>query len=313
MKNRGYRVKIGVSSALLLALLTRMGPAMAQGKVSVDTAVLHPGRLAAVVSVQGGLYVASLAGLYYAWYRDYPQTTFHFFNDSGEWMQVDKCGHAVASAWISRIGYLSYRWAGLPEKRAAWYGGLLGFAYMLNIEMLDGFSAGWGFSPGDLAANTFGSAIFVAQQLGWHEQRISLKYSFHPTSYAEYRPDLLGTGFVQNMLKDYNGHSYWLSGNISSFLPAGTRFPRWLNIAVGYGAEGMTGGFGNPAIHNGQPVPEFQRYRKFLLSVDVDLTRIPVRSKAVKALFNVLSFIKIPAPAIEINTLGNFRAYPVYY
>jgi hypothetical protein len=115
------------------------------------------------------------------------------------------------------------------------------------------------------------------------------------------------------MIKDYNGQSYWISGNISSFLPAGSKFPKWLNIAMGYGAEGMTGASGNTLNQNGQPVPEFPRYRQFFLSLDVDLTRIPTKSKVLKGIFNVLSFIKIPAPAVEYNTLGQFKVHGLYY
>jgi hypothetical protein len=281
--------------------------------IQPDTAGIHKGRLAGVLIAQGTLYVASVTGLYYAWYRDYPQSSFHLFNDGNEWMQVDKCGHAITAYYISRIGYSTYRWSGVKENRAAWFGGLLSLAYMLNIEMLDGFSAEWGFSSGDFAANTLGSMIFVGQQLTWHEQRFSLKYSFHQTKYAQYRSDLMGDNLIQNMIKDYNGQSYWISGNISSFLPPGSKFPKWLNIAAGYGAEGMTGASGNALNQNGQPVPEFPRYRQFFLSLDVDLTRIPTKSKVLKGIFNVLSFIKIPAPAIEYNTLGQFKVHGLYY
>ncbi|MCX6279911.1 MAG: DUF2279 domain-containing protein [Bacteroidetes bacterium] len=278
-----------------------------------DACGVKKGRLTGVLIAEGSLYAASVTGLYYAWYRDYPQSAFHLFSDGGEWMQMDKCGHVITTWYIGRIGYTSYRWAGVKENQAAWFGGLLGFAYMLNIEILDGFSSEWGFSLGDLAANTLGSAIFVGQQLLWRQQKFSLKYSFHQTQYAQYRPDLLGKNLIQQMIKDYNGHSYWISGNISSFLPSESKFPKWLNIAIGYGAEGMTGASENSISQNGQPIPEFPRYRKFFLSIDIDLTRIPTRSAALKTLFSVLSFIKIPAPALEYNTLGQFKVHGLYY
>ncbi len=293
---------------------------LAEKNISADTVLPSSGtsginkkRLTGVLAVQGALYVASVTGLYFAWYKDYPQSSFHLFNDADEWMQVDKCGHTVTAFYISRIGYSTYRWAGVTEKKAAWYGGLLGFAYLLNIEILDGFSTEWGFSPGDLAANTLGSLVFIGQQLAWHEQRFSLKYSFHQTGYAQYRPELLGNNLIQQMLKDYNGQTYWLSGNISSFLHKGSRFPGWFNIAIGYGAEGMTGARYNATGQTGATIPGFERYRKFYLSVDVDLTRIPVKSSFLKGLFAALSFIKIPAPALEFNTLGQIKFYPCYF
>jgi hypothetical protein len=302
---------------LLIAGLSVQLQSPAQGADTVkapgDSVTIRKGRLAGVLAAQGTIYLATLGGLYFAWYQDYPQSSFHFFDDNDEWMQMDKMAHSTTAYYISRIGYESYRWAGVKPRAAAWYGGLLGFAYLLNIEILDAFSAEWGFSTGDLAANTFGCALFVSQQLAWHEQRFMLKYSYHTTGYPAYRPDLLGDNLIQNMVKDYNGMSFWLSGNIHSFLPEKSRFPRWLNIAFGYGAEGMTGAYGNINVSSGQPVPEFSRYRKFFLSVDVDLTRIRTRSKVLKGVFTVLSFIKIPAPAIEYNTLGQLKFHPLYY
>ena len=274
---------------------------------------IRKGRLTGVLMVQGTLYVSSVVGLYVAWYQDYPQSSFHLFGDAGEWMQVDKCGHAITTYYISRIGHDSYRWAGVSEKKATWFGGLLGFAYMLNIEILDGFSSGWGFSMSDMAANTLGSMMFISQQLAWHQQKFMLKYSFHQTAYAAYRPNLLGNNLIQNMIKDYNGHTYWISGNIRSFCHEESKFPKWLNVAVGYGAEGMTGAFSNAESTDGHQIPAFTRYRKFFLSVDVDLTRIPTKSPFLRTMFTLLSFIKIPAPAIGYSTQGSWSFYPLYY
>lgn len=298
---------------ILLYFLPFRGEGQVPDTLKKDTITLHKGRLTGVIAVQSALYLGSLAGLYFAWYTDYPQSALHLFNDNGEWMQLDKLAHTTTAYYISRIGHASYRWAGLDKKRSIWFGGLLGFAYMLNIEILDGFSSEWGFSLGDLAANTTGCVIFMVQQFAWDEQRILLKYSYHPTQYPQYRPELLGENLLQNMLKDYNGMTFWLSGNIHSFLPEKSRFPKWLNIAVGYGAEGMTGAFGNASETMSDQIPPFTQYRKFFLSVDVDLTRIPTRSKVLKAVFNVLGFLKIPAPTVEYNTLGQFKFYPFYF
>lgn len=302
---------------LLLTLLT-LNPSQqalcgSSDTLATDSSQIRRGRLTGVLAVEGALYVGSLGLLYFAWYKDYPQTTFHLFNDNGEWMQLDKMAHTTTAYYISRIGHATYRWAGLDKNRSIWFGGLLGFAYMLNIEILDGFSAEWGFSLGDLAANTAGCAIFMAQQFAWDEQRFLLKYSYHPTGYPKYRPELLGENLIQNMLKDYNGMSFWLSGNIHSFLPQGSRFPRWLNVAIGYGAEGMTGANGTSGSTPTDQIPPFVQYRKFFLSVDVDLTRIPTRSKFLKGIFNVLGFIKIPAPTLEYNTLGQIKFHPFYF
>jgi uncharacterized protein YfiM (DUF2279 family) len=311
-----HRRKILITGLLCLLTFIFTSPARADGHDTLVTPAkdtLHPGRLIGVLSAQGALYFGSLAGLYFAWYKDYPQSTFHFYNDAGEWRGMDKIGHTTTAYYISMIGYHSYRWCGLSNQRSALYGGLLSMAYLLNIEILDGFSSGWGFSMGDFTANAAGCLLFMGQQLVWKEQRFSMKYSFHQTEYARYNPDLLGNNLIQNMLKDYNGQTYWLSGNISSFLPKSSKFPKWINVAFGYGAEGMLGAYSNADSLNNQAMPHYDRYSQLYLTLDVDLTRIPTRSKVLKAFFTIFSFIKIPFPALEYNTLGQFKFHPFYF
>jgi len=270
--------------------------------------------VAIVGGVFGGLYVASMTGLYFAWYADYPQSSFHFLNDNGEWLQMDKMGHAATAYNVGMIGYEAFKGAGLDEKRSIWIGGSLGFVFLTTVEVFDGFSKGWGFSWGDMVANAAGAGLFIGQQFLWHEQRIALKYSFHQTQYAQYRPDLLGKNFIEQTIKDYNGITIWASCNFKTlFLKNDSKFPAWLNIAIGYGADGMTGAYSNVLIHDGKPIPPFERNRRFLLSIDIDLTRIPVHNKFLKYTLKVLSFIKIPMPAIEYSTSGNWRGYWLYF
>jgi len=266
-----------------------------------------------LVTVSGAsAYALSIAGLYSLWYKDYPQSSFHFFNDNKEWMQMDKCAHVTASYYIGRVGYGALRWSGVPENKAIWYGGLTGLVYLTSIEIMDGFSEQWGASPVDLLANTLGTSLFIGQQLAWHEQKFVMKYSFHSSPYAQYNTDQLGNTLLQNIVKDYNGQTYWISANISSLGLQHTHFPKWLNIAAGYGAEGMTGGFSNPDEVNGVQVPYSERFRQFYIAPDIDLSRIPVRSKTLKLILNTIGFIKIPMPTLEFNKNG-VKFHPLYF
>src|SRR5690606_24524913 len=43
------------------------------------------------------LYTGTIIALNDAWYKDYPRTSFHTFDDSGEWLQMDKAGHAFSA------------------------------------------------------------------------------------------------------------------------------------------------------------------------------------------------------------------------
>ncbi len=275
---------------------------------------LHKKRLRCVLTTQGAIYVGTLAVLYQAWYKNYPRNGFHWFNDGGEWLQMDKIGHATTSAYLGKFGYEFYRYAGVSRKKAIWLGGSAGFFYLTIVEILDGFSAEWGASPGDIIANAAGTALFIGQQFGWDEQRLNLKWSYHPTEYAQYRPDLLGSGGFESMLKDYNGQTYWLSGNIKAFIHnKDSRFPGWLNVAIGYGASGMLGANSNPPEYNGNPLPDYPRVRKYYLSLDIDLSRIKTRHTGLKFLLNFLGFIKIPFPTLEYNKEQGFVFHPIFF
>jgi hypothetical protein len=274
-------------------------------KSNDQVAVFNKKRFALVVSAEAALYAGSLVGLNELWYKDYPRSSFHFFDDNDEWLQMDKTGHFTTSYYVGRIGVGFMKWTGVSRKKAIWYGGMLGFLYQSTIEVMDAYSSEWGFSTGDLAANTAGSLLCIGQELAWNEQRIVLKYSFMQSPYAKYRPGLLGNDLQENVLKDYNGQTYWLSINPSSFMKKETRFPKWLNIALGYGAEGMTGGKSNPIyIDEAGHQVNFDRFRQYYLSFDVDLTRIKTKSKFLRTFFYTVGFLKIPAPALEFSKYG---------
>lgn len=269
-------------------------------------------RTIGVASTQGILYSGSLVLLSEAWYKDHDRSSFHTFDDSQEWMQVDKAGHSMTAFTLAKLNYGMYRWAGLPEKRSVWFGGAVSMGYLTGVEVLDGLSSKWGFSWTDMAANTLGNGLFVGQQLAWGEQRIQLKFSAHPTDYAEQRPEALGSGFWERMLKDYNGQTYWLSVNPSSFRKEEKGILKWLNVAVGYGAEGMLGANDNMDVDI-EDASEVERYRQYYFSIDVDFTQIKTNSGFLKGLFYVLNMIKVPAPTLELNSKGEAEFHLFYF
>ena len=180
-----------------------------------------------------------------------------------------------------------------------------------GVDVMDGYSRGWGFSWGDMAANTGGTALAIAQDMLWKEQRMRLKFSSSPTSLAQYRPELLGSTFGEQLLKDYNGQTYWLSVNIASFLGHRHSFPKWLNVALGYGAHNMLGGHENPS-HPGC-YPQLNRIRQYYISLDIDLSRLPIKAPWFKAVSGVVGFIKIPSPTLEFNSDGQFKMRAFYF
>ncbi len=270
-------------------------------------------RLHLIEIVGGSLYVGSMFGLYELWYKDHPQEKFHLFNDNAEWMQMDKGGHIVVAYYVGGIGINVLNWAGVRRNDAIWYGGMMGFVYNTTFEVMDGFSSEYGFSLGDVGANLLGSAIVIGEQLAWNEQRIKLKFSYHHSPEASLRPDLLGSTLPQNAFKDYNGLSDWVSINVNSFMNRKTVVPNWLNIAAGYGADGMLGARMNPVTHNGKELPKFKRHRQYYISLDIDLSQINTGNKGVNTVLDVLNLVKIMAPALEYNKVTDFLFHPIYF
>ena len=187
----------------------------------------------------------------------------------------------------------------------------MGFLALAPIEYFDGFAEKWGASWGDLVADAGGAALAFGNEMLWGEQRIQAKVSYHPTPYADIRPDLFGDTYTR-YLKDYNGHTGWLSFRVHSWLPEGRfkdRYPRWLNVAVGYGAHGLLGGYEDGRL---TPTIRDREYRQYYLTLDVDLSAIPVRRGGWRLLLDVLNAIHLPAPAMEYSSKHGMRWYWLY-
>jgi hypothetical protein len=266
---------------------------------------------------QNGVYIAgsiaasgALLGLNQLWYADYAKSNFHFINDNAHWLQMDKVGHLFSSYHIGRFGAETLKWSGASQKNQLIYGASLGFVFLTAVEIMDGHSAEWGASIGDVVANASGTVLYVSQELLWKEQRIIPKFSFYKTHYSTIRPNLLGSTTVEQILKDYNGQTYWFSVNVYSF-SKGSIIPKWLNLALGYGAEGMLGE--NDRNYLQIPTNKPEKFRQFYLSLDVDLAKIQTKSHFLKTLFSAFNYIKIPAPTLEYSTHSGFKFHSIYF
>ncbi len=258
-----------------------------------------------IFAVQSVVYAGALYGLSSSWYKD-PLTNFHVQNDAGAWLQADKFGHVYTAYQISRYSAAIYRQTHISKKQAILYGALSGFIFQTPIELLDGFSKDYGFSPSDMLANLAGSALYAGQLLLWDDLRIHPKFSTRSTPYAALRPELLGRNRMERLLKDYNGQTYWFSVSPKSFFPH-SGWPQWLCISVGYGIENMVAGEPSQSVQRG-----FVPYRQYYLSLDVDLTRISTRNKFVRTLLLLGNAVKIPAPALEFSR-KKVKLHPLYF
>ena len=337
-----YRI-LGFVLALLMPVLaqsqkTATPPHLLSLK-QADT--LHRPRLWLAGGATAIVYPTAMISLWNNWYSEFPKSRFHLFNDNGEWNQMDKVGHAFSAYHETRLGYHLGRWAGMNNSKAIWTGVALGQLVQTSFEVFDGFSEDWGFSLGDMGSNIAGSVLYATQQSIWEEQRIAIKMSTRTPKYPDVlisptqgigppttlqaRADALyGTGLASLLLKNYNAQVVWATVNPRSFAPAAQWLPKWLNIAVGMGSDNMFEGYGytwqadknctgpNCLTYAINPM-QFPRTRQWLWSFDVDLTKIPVRNRALRTVFAAFNVFKIPAPTLEWSRQRGVRLHGFYF
>lgn len=272
-----------------------------------DSLAINKKRLYPAITATALGYSATMGALSKVWYSKNDRSSFHFFNDVSEWGQMDKAGHTYITFHESIVFSELLQWCNLRERKALWIGATTAFAIQSSIEIFDGFATNYGASLSDIVANGVGAAGFVSQQLLWNENRIIPKFSFYTNDLATQRPNVLGSNYTEQLIKNYNGQTYWLAFNIKSFLFRNRKFPSWLAISLGYGARNMI-----YARYESNQQIGLLPYRTYLLSLDLDLSKIHTKSKFVNYIFRRLNMIHIPAPALEWNENG-IKLHPYYF
>lgn len=266
---------------------------------ATPTDSIHKNRLIGVSTATAMTFGGSIAALSQVWYSDFPKTKLHSFDDSKQWLQMDKYGHVFTAYQLSQFSAHTFEWTGLDREKCAWVGAGVGWGYQFSLELLDGRSAAWGFSWSDLTANTLGSGLFLAQELAWKKQRLQLKFSYSPTNYADFRPEVLGSSFSERILKDYNGQTYWISIAPAQFL-LNTNIPNWLAVAIGFSADAKIYGDYNTFI-TPDGMTKFKANREFILSLDLRVDELPIKRKWIKTMLKPFDVIKVPFPALVLR------------
>lgn len=302
---------------LIVACLCGSVASYAQAPLPEDSTATHPAvhptrsdgtiwrtkadiRRVRMIAVAGGIVAADLVGLYKlasSWY-DSPHSAFHVHNldlDSRGYKQQDKFGHAFASYYFSTTSAQAYRWAGMSWRKSIWIGAATAYAGLLQVEIADGFHENWGFSFLDLAANTFGAGLAIAQQLDPHSfAGVRMKLSYRPSEAfkeGRYPP------YSDTVVDDYEGQIFWMAVNAHGVLPGSwrSRYPGWLQpfgVALGHSAGGI-------ANH------VFGGERQIFVALDLDLSKIPVGdSRFLQFLRSQANFIHLPLPGVRFSNGG---------
>lgn len=255
-------------------------------------------------------------GLFLAWYRGAELQSFHWFNDHAEWLAMDKIGHAFSVFCYCRILWVAFNWCRFSRKRALLYSVILPPVIWTSIELSDGFFPFYGASWGDIMANCSGAIFFGVQIYFFGKISSYIKFSFMPTELAAMRPGLLGGWLLPQILKDYNGQTYWLSMPVKKLtrLPF---IPRWLLISFGYKGYGMVGARSNEGFTDNGEFLDFShiiRERRFYLSLDVDYQKVRwMRNPKTRPFLRFLNAFKMPAPALCVSDTGRVRFYWMYW
>jgi hypothetical protein len=253
-----------------------------------------------------------MIGLHEIWYKNVEKSKFHAFDDCSNWLQMDKAGHVYTAYKISELSGNLFKWSGLTPKTSSLIGSGIAFGYQSTLELFDAFSEEWGFSWCDMGSNALGTGIYLSQELLWEEQRILPKFSYHPTEFAALRPEVLGSNFQERLLKDYNGQTYWLSFNPFLFVK-NSQFPKWICFSVGYSVNAKLLGDSEYYIDQTiNPSIDYHAQREFLLSLDIDFSRIPVKKPWLKAVLKQFNYLKIPFPTVILRD-GKIIGAPLYF
>jgi len=239
------------------------------------------------------------------WY-DWETTKLHSINfkqDFEKYLWMDKYGHFMHAYFATGLFSRGYRWAGMNGENSLIYGGISGWLWMLQIEIADGFFKEWGFSWGDLIANTVGAGFSVLQQiypdvLGGIQPKISYRES------EALRNHRYING-AENAIDDYEGMTFWLAVNAYHYMPEDiqNKYPEWLKpfgIALGHAAKGIGA---NPQGGT----------REIFIGLDYDLRKLSLGNdnSLIRFLKEELNIIRLPLPAVKISPNGVW--YGLYF
>jgi hypothetical protein len=246
-------------------------------------------------------YITIMMGLWISWYGNQDRVDFHWFDDSQEWLYMDKLGHVYTAYIIAMTLYRLWKWTGISKEKNIFYTVSMTWVWQASYEYFDGLYIAYGASLYDLAANTLGLLLFVLQIVYFNSILLWLKWSVHLSPWAIIRPDLLGNNIFIQLIKDYNGHTYWYSLDVNKWL--GLKYwPSWLMICIGIGADGLLGGVDNvwsDVQNNIQDYSHVMRTNRWYVSIDINPFLIDI--KWIRYILAPFNYMKIPCPCLELS------------
>ena len=200
---------------------------------------------------------------------------------------------AYATAYFAREGLI---FSGVSWDESILWGSLFGLFTQTYIEVKDGFAMNTGFSPSDFASDLLGATFFYSQHYISFLQNFSPKWQYTPPGFIGVSQKSKTNTFLDN----YNATTAWWSINIYNlFAGESNSWPKWLNIAFGYGINGYY---------------TKNLSTRFLIGLDVNMVELlPEGFPFWNWLKQSLNLLKFPLPAVEFSSRGTkfYFFYPL--
>ncbi len=274
--------------------LTRLYPAMltfgGYPRTTFDGRSLETPRspqaweIAAIGATYGGALLTLHLIQQHAWWK--VRAPFQVVEDWSYALQVDKAGHFYGGYLMSYLCSEALLGIGLDIPTAVRTGALLGLLYQTYVEIEDGFSRDWGFSPTDAIFNFLGVYWYAAQHYWQPFQALHPRWQYIPAHWAGDLPRKHGGSFID----DYNSSSFWLSIDVHRLLPQSWKpyYPAWLMLSIGYGVRNVD--------------TDLPKERRIMLGLDYNLRLLLPEGPPLWNWFRQsLLLLKLPSPAVEFG------------
>lgn len=156
-----------------------------------------------------------------------------WFGRSTEFGGADKLGHMYFNYGTVRLLTPLFEEAGNSHDASVLLGAWTALGIFTGVEVVDGFSRRWKFSPQDAAMNLAGTVLGVVLETHPELDKIfDFRVAYRPSKDSGFDP-----------FGDYSGQKYLLVVKADGFAPLRKNpLLRYLEVGVGYGARGFEPG-----------------------------------------------------------------------
>lgn len=216
---------------------------------------------------------------------------------------LDKVAHLAGGAFVAETYYNAFRWAGVSDRKAEWLAFGSAVFVELGIELKDSYSPTYGFSWRDVAAGSLGGFWPMAQHRSGFLRDTQWKVSYWQQTPKYFKAR--GIPVQRFSIDDYINQTYWFSFSPEHFGGQAWKqaWPDWLQLSVGMGLEAETWSINKDGLGG---------RHEWYIAPDINLIKLlKPRSTAAKVILNILKYVKIPAPTLQIGP--KLRWYWFYF